>query len=331
MSFSQHRPAAVAIVLAAIAALSIVTGAFAADPPPPPPRYDRIAQTALRYEGTRQGQCWPFAQRAVMEATGKKVGFDYRLGFFEAGAVEVNIRDARSGDIIQIARDTDTSPDADYPGLHTAIIMASNGDGSFTTIASNDNWDGMVRRRENYNPAKQAASYGDPRLGFHIYRIPYDGQSLPPVPPAAPRTVANGAGVIVVFRNGDSAVVKADGDCLNVRSTPGGPIVKCIKDGTKVVVASEAISSTGRTWVQVSADGTAGWVATEFLAPVAAATAPATSGGGITPVVAPSNPASQAAAPPNPALQPASAASGPATQQRPPNGVFRAVVPLISN
>jgi hypothetical protein len=238
MPFTQSRNAILAGVLAAAVALSAVSGALAVDPPtapqPSPPataKYDRIALTALKYEGQQQGQCWTFAQRVVREATGKSMGFDYRQGFFDAGAVEVSVKDAKSGDIIQIARDSDTSAGADYPGLHTAVILDNNADGTFSVVDSNAHWDGTVRRRDSYAPAEMAGRYNG--MNFHIYRIMYDGQAVPPpLPPKTPPPPPP------VLRSGDIAVVAADGDCLNLRSTPGGAITKCIPDKTTVLIAA---------------------------------------------------------------------------------------------
>jgi hypothetical protein len=67
-----------------------------------------IVTAALSHLGTRGGQCWTFMRQVVKEATGRTVGFDYRQGFFDAGAIEVSASEAQSGDIIQIAKDGDT-------------------------------------------------------------------------------------------------------------------------------------------------------------------------------------------------------------------------------
>src|SRR5688572_2479017 len=130
---------------------------------------DRIALTALQYEGAWGGQCWQFMKDVVREATGVEIGFDYREGFLSAGAVEItDVSDVRAGDIIQVALDTWTSPDADYAGLHTSIVLTNLGDGTFDVIDSNQNFDEIVRLRPAYDPFAGAERYG---LQVHIYRV----------------------------------------------------------------------------------------------------------------------------------------------------------------
>lgn len=70
---------------------------------------------AVRYDGTWQGECWAFVKKVVREATGQEMGFDYRQGYFDAGATEVTVATAQPGDIIQIANDFNSGPNADYP------------------------------------------------------------------------------------------------------------------------------------------------------------------------------------------------------------------------
>lgn len=251
-----------------------------------------IAATALKYVGTHGGQCWTFMREVVKEATGRTVGFDYRLGFFEAGAIEVSADEARNGDIIQIARDSNTSPWASYPGLHTAIILKNLGGGRFDAVDSNQNWDEMVRLRPNYDPYTSAARNG---LQVHIYRIPGGGPgesgysdagetTPPPVIPEAPSMAA-----------GDTAVVAAGGDCLNLRDSASrsGGRISCLPDGTQVTVVSGPVEAGGFTWVQVSSSAGTGWVASEYLRVVARAE----SGGASAAAVAAPAPAAPAPAP----------------------------------
>lgn len=214
-----------------------------------------IAATALRYVGTHGGQCWTFMKQVVREATGRTIGFDYRLGYFEAGAVEVSPEEARNGDIIQIARDSNTSPWASYPGLHTAIILRNLGGGRFDAVDSNQNWDEMVRLRPNYDPYAAAARYG---LQVHIYRIPGGGPGdAGATPPRAPS-----------LASGDAAVVATSGDCLNLRSGPSRTATRitCLAAGTQVTITGEAVEAGGFTWVPVSTPAGSGWVAAEYLA-----------------------------------------------------------------
>src|SRR5690349_17467585 len=109
------------LALAALTPFAMTTRQASADTNGP------IASTALQYLGTHGGQCWTFMQQVVLEATGRQIGFDYRQGFFEAGAIEVTADQAQNGDIIQIASDANTSPSASYAGLHTAIILRNLG------------------------------------------------------------------------------------------------------------------------------------------------------------------------------------------------------------
>ena len=157
MPLCQARLAIAGVLIAFLAVIAVerVRTADAATQ-----EYTGIAAVALQYEGTYQGQCWPWVQRVVLEATGRQMGYDYRLGFFEAGAFEVSVDEARAGDVIQIADDSYTAPDANYDGLHTAIVLDNYGGGVFRVIDSNSQWDGMVRIRDNYSPAASAVRYG---------------------------------------------------------------------------------------------------------------------------------------------------------------------------
>lgn len=268
MPMSPHRPALATILVAFVAVLALrATPAAAA--PPPAPGYDVVAETALKYEGTYGGDCWPFVQKVVLEATGRQMGFDYREGFLDAGAVEVSVAQARSGDMIQVVNDTNTSPNADYPGLHTSIVLDNLGGGLFNVIDSNSQWDGIVRVRPDYDPGAAAARY--PGLTFHIYRITASG-SLPNAgaPPAA----------APVFQPGDRATVNTPGDCLNLRIEPslGSPVITCMPDRTPVAISAAPVKAGGRSWVKVTTPFGDGWVAADYLA--AAGTRPA--GGGKT-------------------------------------------------
>ena len=222
-----------------------------------------IAVTALKYLNTHGGQCWTFMKKVVAEATGRQIGFDYRLGFFEAGAYEVSPEEAREGDIIQIASDANTSPWANYPGLHTAIILENLGGGRFNAIDSNQNWDEWVRLRPNYDPYAAAARYG---LQVHIYRIPLDGWSAPaPSVPAAETPPSTSEGE---WAPGTQAVVSAGtGDCLNLRTAAGlgAARIDCLPTGTNVTVKSSAVSADGFAWVQVESPSGTGWVAANYL------------------------------------------------------------------
>jgi uncharacterized protein YraI len=213
-----------------------------------------IVTTALQYLGTHGGQCWTFMKQVVAEATGAQVGFDYRQGYFEAGAVEVSPDDAVAGDIIQVALDSNTSASASYSGLHTAIIMKNLGGGRFDAIDSNQNWDEMVALRPNYNPYTSAARNG---MQVHIYRIPGGG-------PGAISAGTTAAG----FSVGEFAVVSADPGCLNLRDggSTSASRIACLPTGTSVKVLSDPVSANGLSWLQVESGAGTGWVAALYLA-----------------------------------------------------------------
>jgi hypothetical protein len=67
---------------------------------------------------------------------------------------------------------------------------------------------------------------------------------------------------------GDTAIVRADGDCLRLRLTPGvdGERITCMPEGSIVTVIGGPVSLDGFTWVQVqTAAGLEGWAANEYL------------------------------------------------------------------
>ncbi len=217
-----------------------------------------IAATALHYLGTHGGQCWTFMQQVVFEATGRHVGFDYRQGYFEAGAVEVSANEATNGDIIQIASDANTRPSASYPGLHTAIILENLGGGRFDAVDSNQSWDEMVSLRPNYDPYGAAARYG---LDVHIYRIPGGG-------PGGTSATAAAAS----FAAGGSATVATDAGCLNLRTAPSlrSGKIACLTNHTRVTITGETIRAEGLEWVPVSTVAGIGWMAARYLVTIEA-------------------------------------------------------------
>lgn len=218
-----------------------------------------LVEAAAQYDGTYQGECWVFVKNLVREVLGIEMGFDYRLGYLEAGAKEISVEFARPGDIIQIADDHYTEPDADYPGLHTLIIAEVLEPGVFAGWDSNSNWDGIVRYRERYDPAEVAARYGN--LNFRIYRFP-----TPEEPVVDPQALYV-APTPKLLAPGDIAVVLADGDTLNLREGPGldRGILAQLPDGAVVTVTGGPIRAHGHTWVSVSSSAGSGWVASEYL------------------------------------------------------------------
>lgn len=264
---SQHRRAVAAILVALFAMLTLAVGpsAAAAQSGPTNP----IAQVALSYVGQHGGQCWVFVQNVVRQATGIQMGFDYREGFLAPiqgpGAVEVSVQQAQPGDIIQIANDADTAPDADYPGLHTSIIVNNNGDGTFEVVDSNFNFDETVTEHNGYDPAADAARFG---LEFHIYRFPTSGGT-----PAAPSQVS-----AEPIAQGDTVVVRTGSDVLNLRSSPTTDqpnVIAKLANGTLLTATGSPITNQTGSWVPVeTASGQTGWVSAAWVvrAPAAAST-----------------------------------------------------------
>lgn len=266
MPMSQHRPALAAILVAVVAVLSL--GAHpvrvAAAPPPASP----VASVALSYDGTWQGQCWTFVKKVVKEATGREMGFDYRQGFFDAGAIEVSAANALPGDIIQIANDADTSASADYNGLHTSIILNNLGGGRFDVIDSNMNFDEIVHQRPGYDPAASAARYG---LTYHIYRITGTPGTAPPLSTArATPTLVPGT----AFQAGDKAfVVSSDGLRLRAAPSVSSGTLGVLANLSPVTVTGATVAADGYHWVKVTTGLGDGYVAGEFLAKDSAGTA----------------------------------------------------------
>lgn len=252
MPLSPHRSALAAIVVAFVAAVSLLSSPTPSAAAPTHP----IAVRALEDLGTWQGECWQWMKEVVHSATGMTVGFGYRDGYLEAGAVEVSAAQAQAGDIIQIVDDDWDGPGADYNGLHTAIILENNGDGTFEAIDSNQKWDGMVRMRPGYDPEAAARARG---LDVHFYRI--SGEAPPSTAPAADASAKS-----INFGKGDRATVNTPGECLRMRSEPGGDIVSCVPHGTSVVVVSSPLAALGMTWVQVQTSSGTGWMASQYLA-----------------------------------------------------------------
>lgn len=264
MPMSQHRAALAAILVAVVAIFTLTAvPAFAAPAPSNP-----IAAKALTYDGSWQGECWQFVKKVVREATGNEMGFDYRQGFFDAGGVEVTVANAQPGDIIQIVDDANSGANADYPGLHTSIVIENLGGGNFHVIDSNQNYDGVVHHRENYSPAAAAARWG---LDFHIYRIPVN-PAKPAAAPSLTNTSTKPAAPVPpapnqVLAAGDSAVVYTPGDILFLRPGPGresGEIAR-LQHGTAVSVISAPVIAGGLAWVKVTTPAGEGWVAADYL------------------------------------------------------------------
>ena len=261
MPMSQHRAALAAILVAVVAIFALSVAPATAAPPTPT---NPLVAAASAYDGTWQGECWAFVKKIVREATGQEMGFDYRQGYFDAGAIEVSAANAQPGDLIQVAKDSDSGPNADYPGLHNSIIMANLGGGLFDIIDSNQNFDGVVHVRKNYSPADSAARNG---LNVHIYRIVAGAtaKSAPGTAPAAPSLAVPVPGQ--TFLIGEKVRVYTPGDVLNLRNAAGrdASISTKLAHGTAVTVLSGPTQSGGLAWLKVSSPSGEGWVAADFL------------------------------------------------------------------
>ena len=239
-----------------------------------------VARWAMSAVGQQQGECFPWMRRIVQAVTGLTIGNDYRLGYLQAGAVEVSPQAARSGDIIQIAKDADTTPFADYLGLHTAMVLENQGGGKFKVVDSNSNFDGVVRVRDGYDPGAAAARY--PGLSFHVYRLPETTQSASA--PPLPNSTGNTPGVIPI---GSAAEIAADGDCLRVRTIAGlsGGIVGCLPTGTRVTVVQAGPDVDGYHWVTIATGSISGWASERYLRAVGNTPTPAPIAVPVVPVV----------------------------------------------
>ena len=233
-----------------------------------------LTSTALASLGKFEGECFPFVQRVVKSVLGKSIGADYRLGYLQAGGVEVTLAAAQAGDIIQLIDDRNTSPSADYPGMHTAIVMENYGGGKFRVVDSNASYDGMVRVRD-YEPRTIALRY--PYISIHAYHLidtPVPANGI--VPPGAS---SGGTAVAPVpLTPGAQAVVAADGDCLRVRAVPtlSGNILTCMPTGASLTIAGGAAEADGFKWLRITgANGTSGWAVEQYLRGVPAATSTA--------------------------------------------------------
>ncbi|HEY9849761.1 MAG TPA: SH3 domain-containing protein [Leptolyngbyaceae cyanobacterium] len=59
-----------------------------------------------------------------------------------------------------------------------------------------------------------------------------------------------------------TAIVKTQGDQLNVRSSPNGQVIDSLANGTKVTVIGNPVAAGGRNWLPI---GENRWVASEYL------------------------------------------------------------------
>lgn len=235
--------------------------------------YGPLITQALKYDGTKGGECYLFMQKVVKEVTGRLINGDYRQSYLNAGATEIPIAQAQSGDIIQLADDKNTAATASYPGLHTAFIMDVLGGGKFKVIDSNYLFDGIVRVHDDYSPQESAARYKN--ISVHVWRVPLDkvtataasksgtaSATATPSETPAPRETK--------LLPGTMAVIAADGDCLRIRDIAGlaGKEVVCAPTGAQVKVLDGTEEKDGYRWQLVEFNSLKGWAADMYLQPV---------------------------------------------------------------
>lgn len=220
-----------------------------------------LTNAALASVGKFEGECYTFMQKVVKSALGKSVGGDYRLGYLQAGAVEVTLAAAQVGDVIQLIDDRNTTPSADYPGMHTAIILENFGGGKFRVVDSNANYDGMVRVRE-YEPVAVATRYSN--ISVHVYHLT---DSPVPAGGVVPPGSASVGASSLPLTPGAAAVIAADGDCLRIRAVPAltGTIVTCMPTGASLTIAGSGAEGDGYKWLPISAGGVKGWAVERYL------------------------------------------------------------------
>mgnify|MGYP005839197539 CR=1 FL=1 len=70
---------------------------------------------------------------------------------------------------------------------------------------------------------------------------------------------------------GETAMVRVDGECLNVRPAPAGnPPLTCLPEGTLVTVVGGPESAGGVTWLQITTGSVTGWSSGQYLVKVQA-------------------------------------------------------------
>jgi hypothetical protein len=242
--------------------------------------YDPLVTAALKYEGQRGGECFIFMQNVVSEVTGRYVNGDYRLSYLNAGATEVPLAQAQSGDIIQLADDKHTEATASYPGLHTAFVMENHGDGTFKVIDSNYLYDAIVRVHDDYDPVASAGRYQN--IAVHVYRFPPGKIVATPTAKSAKATASAATATATPVETptervealvaGTTAVVAADGDCLRIRDKAGlaGKELACPPTGSRVRVLEGTKELDGYRWQLVQSGSVVGWTADMYLDPVSA-------------------------------------------------------------
>jgi len=156
-----------------------------------------IADQAIGHDGEWGGQCKRFAQVVYGEAGGY-LGIGYRQCYFDTGGIEIQSAEATRGDFIQLSKDSD--PEQYYDGMHTAIVLANYGGGSFQVVDSNFYLDEIVRIH-NWSPFTQASQHGLTAHFYRLGRIDCGSPTNTPVPTPLPQ---EGVEIVSVYPYGQT-------------------------------------------------------------------------------------------------------------------------------
>jgi len=139
---------------------------------------DDIVNRAREHIGEYGDECIKFVRNVLSELGISIRSGSYRNAYRDVGALEVSRSEASKGDIIQLSNDSDES--TFYEGMHAAIIVSRNSDGSFQVIDSNygyhDNeknkWvlDGIVKEHR-WDPYSTVEKNKKSNLTPHFYRF----------------------------------------------------------------------------------------------------------------------------------------------------------------
>lgn len=129
-----------------------------------------------------------------------------------------------------------------------------------------------AKRETAADYCRRTPSFGGGRLVMLQLWYTFDENYVCPSPgaPAPPPALAS-------LQPGDTAIVSAGGECLNLRSGAGitFSVRTCLPDGTRVTVTGEPTASGQYTWVPItSAAGVSGWAAADYLSAVSIPSSP---------------------------------------------------------
>lgn len=103
---------------------------------------------------SQPGECLMSAQRWIRAGGGAWTGSGNPVSNYE-NATRLTMASAEPGDVVQYEHIE--SPTSWVSGVHTVLITAVNGDGTFTIIESNNpGGSGLVKKNESWTPAPPA-------------------------------------------------------------------------------------------------------------------------------------------------------------------------------